>query len=80
MSGDFSKVNKLIADLEKLFNTVGEELALHEIQKAGLSIDALLDEIPPAVDAKVSSEYISLSACFSLTIFRIGCERSSCSE
>jgi len=52
MSGDFTKVNKLINDLEKLFNNISEELALHEVQKAALSIDALLEEIPPAVDAK----------------------------
>lgn len=50
-TGDKSRVNRLLEQLEKLFNQVSEELALSEIQKAAASIDALLDEIPPAVDA-----------------------------
>ncbi len=40
---------------------MSEELALREVQKAGASIDALLSEIPPAVDIKDETEARALN-------------------
>eukprot|EP01128_Nolandella_sp_AFSM9_P006515 TRINITY_DN3373_c0_g1_i1.p1 TRINITY_DN3373_c0_g1~~TRINITY_DN3373_c0_g1_i1.p1 ORF type:complete len:1095 (-),score=366.28 TRINITY_DN3373_c0_g1_i1:104-2929(-) len=71
-TGDHSKVNALLNEMQDLYNMVSTDLAQNEVMKAGLSIDALLTEIPPAVDLGDALEARALNKDVAKEIVRQG--------
>eukprot|EP01125_Pyxidicula_operculata_P010987 TRINITY_DN3600_c5_g1_i1.p1 TRINITY_DN3600_c5_g1~~TRINITY_DN3600_c5_g1_i1.p1 ORF type:complete len:1052 (+),score=276.63 TRINITY_DN3600_c5_g1_i1:212-3157(+) len=70
-NGGMENIESLLSQVQKMYNMILDGTAMHELLKAGESLDRLLDEIPRAVDAKNDLEAISLCKDVSSEIERL---------